>query len=70
MAYQTPAYLILVSEADGIFLTDMGNSDQLVDCLEHLAIVLPQNPVLRDLARFCAERFTWQQFRASLWSFL
>lgn len=60
----------LGTQADGIFLTDMGNLDQLVDYLEHLAVVLPQNPVLRDLARLCAERFTWQQFRAALWSFL
>jgi len=56
----------LGGEADGIFLTEVGNLDQLTYQLEYLADVLPANPELRQKARSCAERFSWENFRCKL----
>jgi glycosyltransferase involved in cell wall biosynthesis len=60
----------LGTEVDGIFITEAGNVDQLVERLEHLAVMIPQNPLLRQQARLCAAGFTWQKFRDDLRSFL
>jgi glycosyltransferase involved in cell wall biosynthesis len=56
----------LGTQAEGVFLTPAGDVDQLAAHLEHLANILPTQPELRDKARACATRFSWQQFRSSL----
>ena len=60
----------LGTESDGIFLTEVGNLDQLVARLEYLAVMLPQNPLLRKQAYLSAAKFSWHQFRSSLSSYL
>ena len=60
----------LGGEEDGIFLTEVGNLDQLTYQLEYLAEKLPTNPKLRQKALSCAERFSWQNFRDKLCSVL
>jgi len=60
----------LGGESDGIFLTEVGNLDQLTYQLEYLAAGLPTNPELRQKARSCAERFSWKTFRYKLGIFL
>lgn len=56
----------LGSEAEGIFLTETGNLEQLTDRLENLAKTLPDRLELRQQARRCAEKFSWNQFRLNL----
>jgi glycosyltransferase involved in cell wall biosynthesis len=53
----------LGGEADGVFLVPPGNVDALVEKLEQLGRLLPNNPNLRSAARSCAAKFTWQAFR-------
>jgi glycosyltransferase involved in cell wall biosynthesis len=60
----------LGGEADGIFLSEVGNLDQLTNQLEYLAKWLPANPELRQKARSCAERFSFSSFRSKLRSAL
>lgn len=60
----------LGTETDGIFLTEVGNLDQLVAHLEHLAFILPQSSILRKKAYLCAEKFSWHQFRYNMLSYL
>jgi glycosyltransferase involved in cell wall biosynthesis len=60
----------LGGEEDGIFLTEVGNLDQLTYQLEYLADRLPANPELRQKARSCAKRFSWKSFRYKLCSVL
>ncbi|MDH6067821.1 glycosyltransferase family 4 protein [Chrysosporum ovalisporum APH033B] len=60
----------LGTESDGIFIAEVGNLDQLVDRLEYLAVTLPQNPVLRKNAYSLAAKFSWNNFRATLSSYL
>jgi glycosyltransferase involved in cell wall biosynthesis len=56
----------LGDEADGIFLVNVGDLNHLVNRLEHLATWIPSNPHIRQKARGCAEKFSWQTFRQSL----
>jgi len=56
----------LGGEEDGIFITEVGNLDQLTYQLEYLAQRLPVNPELRQKAWSCAKRFSWQSFRDKL----
>jgi len=60
----------LGGESDGIFLTEVGNLDQLTYKIEYLANVLPAKLELRQKARSCAERFSWENFRYKLGSLL
>lgn len=53
-------------EADGIFLTRPGAIDEMAEKLTHLARLLPNRNDLRQAARACAGRHTWQRFRQSL----
>lgn len=57
-------------EEDGIFLSEVGDLDQLTHQLEYLANWLPSNPGIRKKALSCAERFPWENFRSTLCSFL
>jgi glycosyltransferase involved in cell wall biosynthesis len=56
----------LGNEEDGIFLTEVGDLDQLSHKLEYLSDLLPANPELPQKARSCAERFPWKNFRSIL----
>ena len=56
----------LGSETEGIFLTEVGNLEQLTERLETLAKTLPEQLELRQKARRCAESFSWNQFRLNL----
>lgn len=56
----------LGSEADGVFLTPVGNIDALTARLELLAKILPGNFPLRAAARATAARFTWPAFREAV----
>lgn len=60
----------LGGEPDGIFLTEVGNLDQLTHQLEDLADRIPANPELRQKSRSCVERFSWENFRYKLGLFL
>jgi len=60
----------LGEEKDGIFLTEIGNIDELVYRIEYLAKELPDNHEIREHARACARRFPWKTFRQKLLSFL
>ena len=60
----------LGEEKDGIFLTEVGNIDELVYRIEYLAEKLLNNNHIRDHARACAKRFPWSNFRHKLLSFL
>ncbi len=53
-------------ESAGIFLVNVGDRDHLIHRLEHLAQCLPHNENIRNSARACATRFSWQNFRLSL----
>jgi glycosyltransferase involved in cell wall biosynthesis len=56
----------LGSETEGIFLTEVGNVEQLANRLEQLANNIPQRSDLRQKARACAEKFSWSKFRNEL----
>jgi glycosyltransferase involved in cell wall biosynthesis len=56
----------LGGEREGIFLTEVGNIEQLAAKLEQLATTLPDQSELRQHARSLAARFSWKQFRAQL----
>ncbi len=56
----------LGEEPEGIFLTEVGNIEQLASKLEQLAEILPHRAELRQKARSRADRFSWPQFRARL----
>lgn len=56
----------LGSEADGIFITEVGNIEQLTACLEQLAQTIPERSTLRQKARACAAKFSWEKFRQNL----
>lgn len=60
----------LGGEEEGVFLTETGNIDQLTYQLEHLSKLLLNNRGMRKKARACAEKFSWQKFRASFCSLL
>lgn len=60
----------LGQEKDGIFLTEVGNIDEITYKLEYLAQKLPANSEIRHQARACAERFSWEDFRHKLLVFL
>jgi glycosyltransferase involved in cell wall biosynthesis len=51
---------------DGIFITEVGNIDELTYELEYLAQELVYNSQIRFQARACAERFSWENFRNQL----
>jgi glycosyltransferase involved in cell wall biosynthesis len=56
----------LGDEDDGIFLTKPGSVDALVAALESLAARLAGDHGIRDRARACARRFTWEAFRRGM----
>jgi len=56
----------LGADADGVFLTPVGNIDALTARLELLAKILPGNASLRAAAKATAARFTWPAFRDAL----
>ena len=56
----------LGNEADGIFLANVGDLEHLQSQLERLAQWLPNHPNIRQQARACATRFSWQHFRTTL----
>lgn len=60
----------LGEEKDGIFLTEVGNIDNLIYQIEYLGEKLLNNNQIRDHARACAKRFPWNNFRRKLLSFL
>ena len=60
----------LGEEKDGIFLTEVGNINELIYKLEYLSEKLLGNNKIRQQARACAERFSWQDFRNKLISSL
>lgn len=60
----------LGSERDGIFITQVSNLDEMVACLEDFSKRLPEDLNLRERARACAAKFTWQRFRSSLITYL
>jgi glycosyltransferase involved in cell wall biosynthesis len=53
----------LGDEAEGIFLTEPGDIEQLTTRLESLAELLPGQPAIRTAARERAAQFTWPAFR-------
>lgn len=56
----------LGGKVDGIFLSTVGDLEHLQSQLEHLAQWLPGHPTVRQQARACAARFSWQHFRTTL----
>lgn len=60
----------LGAEADGIFLIEPGNIDDLTATLEALAQKMPGNVHLRQRARCCAMRWSWSRFRDGIRSTL
>lgn len=60
----------LGGEADGIFLANVGDLEHLQSQLECLAQWLPDHPNIRQQARACAARFSWQHFRTTLCDWL
>ena len=56
----------LGGEADGIFLTDVGEIDALAANLERLAEITARNEALRHAARRTAGRHSWDAFRAAI----
>jgi glycosyltransferase involved in cell wall biosynthesis len=56
----------LGGEADGVFLVQPGNVDQLAARLEELSRRLPPNPSIRAAAAALAARFPWTTFRRRL----
>jgi glycosyltransferase involved in cell wall biosynthesis len=60
----------LGEEKDGIFLTEVGNLDQLTYQLEYLIDLLVANSEIRRKARSCAERYSWKSFRKQLCAFI
>lgn len=60
----------LGEEKDGIFLTEIGNIEELTHRIEYLAKKLLVNHEIRHNARACSQKFTWENFRSKLLSFL
>ena len=60
----------LGGEKEGIFLTEVGNIDELIHQIEYLAEKLLANNEIRYHALACAERFSWKNFRNKLLTFL
>ena len=56
----------LGNERDGIFITAPGAIDELASLLERLSKLLINNAGIRHRAKECADRFTWERFRAQL----
>jgi glycosyltransferase involved in cell wall biosynthesis len=56
----------LGGEADGIYLVESGKIDELSFMLERLSQLLPSNYKIREAARDCASRYTWELFRKRL----
>ena len=56
----------LGNEADGIFLASVGDLEHLQSQLERLAQWLPGHSTIRQQARACAARFSWQNFRTAV----
>jgi glycosyltransferase involved in cell wall biosynthesis len=56
----------LGGESDGVFVTTPGAVDELTGLLERLAMLLDNNSEIRNRARECASRFTWERFRSRL----
>lgn len=53
----------LGGEQEGVFLVSPGNIDELLEKLEGLGKILPNNHKIRMAARDCAAKFTWPAFR-------
>lgn len=56
----------LGGESDGVFVTTPGAIEELADLLERLSSFLDHNNEIRERARECAGRYTWEQFRSTL----
>jgi glycosyltransferase involved in cell wall biosynthesis len=56
----------LGGEADGIYLVQPGNIDELIAKLEYTASRLPGDSSVRLRAQRCAQRFSWPEFRAAV----
>ncbi|MGO8765637.1 MAG: glycosyltransferase family 4 protein [Limisphaerales bacterium] len=57
----------LGNESDGIFIVPaVDNVDVLVHALESASMTLPGNDSIRQKARACAARFTWERFRKQI----
>lgn len=56
----------LGAEADGVFLTPVGDIEALKERLEHLASRLPGDKAIRGAARATAARYPWAAFRSAL----
>jgi len=56
----------LGGEADGVFVTPVGDVEALTAALERLSATLPGDRKLRAAARVTAERYPWHTFRANL----
>jgi glycosyltransferase involved in cell wall biosynthesis len=56
----------LGTETDGMFLSSVGDIEQLAARLTELVQITAGNAALRDAARNCAAKFTWPAFRAGI----
>jgi hypothetical protein len=56
----------LGTERDGVFLTPTRDVDALVAALESLALRLAGDSDIRERARACASRFSWEAFRRGI----
>jgi glycosyltransferase involved in cell wall biosynthesis len=56
----------LGTEDDGVFVVPAGDVDALIHKLETLAARLIQDDSIRDRAKICAGRFTWEAFRRGI----
>jgi glycosyltransferase involved in cell wall biosynthesis len=60
----------LGTQADGIFVVEAGNVDELTSTLEQLSEQLPVASGTAERARRCARRFTWEWFRSNIQAIL
>lgn len=56
----------LGSETEGVYVSSVGNVDELVSWLETLSQKIPGDRDIRQRARRCAEKFTWSMFRQGI----